>query len=167
MSITSSFYSAAGQSLLRAVEEKTCGLCGYCGRAPGRHYSIDHIIPQVDGGTHDLTNLMVACRKCNTSKNRNSLEEYRLKIAIKKHSEDNNTTPFTPDQIEWLVCGGVSIFELEWFFFEWWSIRLEIGIAAIFHAELSEQPRLRKILKAELMERFAFGKGLLPKKIEV
>jgi hypothetical protein len=36
--------------------------CVYCGAEATQ---VDHIIPRVDGGSHDLDNLVAACAKCN------------------------------------------------------------------------------------------------------
>jgi hypothetical protein len=40
--------------------------CARCGSA--EDLSIDHIVPLAAGGTHDLDNLQVLCRSCNSSK---------------------------------------------------------------------------------------------------
>lgn len=40
--------------------------CAYCGGWNAD--TIDHIIPQFRGGSHDPTNLVWACRSCNSSK---------------------------------------------------------------------------------------------------
>lgn len=36
--------------------------CGYCGQEATQ---VDHIIPRVDGGSHDMDNLIAACSRCN------------------------------------------------------------------------------------------------------
>lgn len=38
--------------------------------------SIDHIIPQAEGGTHDLHNLVLCCLECNLSKKTRSYETF-------------------------------------------------------------------------------------------
>ena len=57
-------------------------LCGICGRdcidydlPPSEslnpaYPTIDHIVPTVDGGSNDLSNLQMASRRCNSRKNR-------------------------------------------------------------------------------------------------
>lgn len=46
--------------------------CVYCNanlaNQPARLRSLDHVIPVVDGGTNEHTNLVTACKKCNDSK---------------------------------------------------------------------------------------------------
>lgn len=50
----------------RAVMERDNGTCKYCGcrDAP----TIDHIFPFSLGGTHDMENLQILCRSCNSRK---------------------------------------------------------------------------------------------------
>jgi len=57
--------------------ESQGGLCYYCAddlRATGYH--IDHTIPLSQGGTHVLSNLVLACPSCNLSKSKKTEEEY-------------------------------------------------------------------------------------------
>jgi hypothetical protein len=44
--------------------------CYYCGKAFGirRKYTIDHVIPLVKGGAHDISNIVLACWPCNRKK---------------------------------------------------------------------------------------------------
>ena len=39
--------------------------CAYCGQEANQ---VDHIIPRVNGGTHDLDNLVACCKSCNVRK---------------------------------------------------------------------------------------------------
>src|ERR1700731_2001398 len=50
--------------------------CTYCG-APGTHaeLEVDHIIPCSKGGSHHISNLTTACRKCNQKKSDGSVAE--------------------------------------------------------------------------------------------
>lgn len=61
--------------------------CAWCG-APGEiHWAtrawvtfpgleIDHIVPEARGGTGDVENLTLACRKCNRSRGSRTVEEW-------------------------------------------------------------------------------------------
>lgn len=46
--------------------------CGYCGRdltdAAPADVTLDHLLPRSAGGTNDATNLVTACRGCNSSR---------------------------------------------------------------------------------------------------
>ena len=43
------------------------GVCQYCGRRP-RKLTVDHMQPASLGGTNEMSNLVVACRRCNSIK---------------------------------------------------------------------------------------------------
>ena len=62
---------------LEVVARKTQGLCGYCGCQLGSGATVDHIDPQANGGSHHPTNLLAACKSCNSRKGKKSLEQYR------------------------------------------------------------------------------------------
>jgi hypothetical protein len=53
------------------------GLCAYCGVSPG--VEMDHVIPTSRGGTHEIGNLVPACKPCNSSK------KNTLRSPIKPH----------------------------------------------------------------------------------
>ena len=70
--------------------------CFYCGRTLRKAEEIgddphhperitfDHLIPKSRGcSSKDLTNLVEACRSCNSSKGRKTLEEYREYLSDK------------------------------------------------------------------------------------
>lgn len=50
--------------------------CAYCGATSGP-FHIDHVVPVANGGSDDATNLVVACKPCNLSKGRKSLEQWQ------------------------------------------------------------------------------------------
>jgi 5-methylcytosine-specific restriction endonuclease McrA len=51
------------------------GPCHYCGAPDARH--VDHVIPRNQGGTHDLSNLVRACKDCNLAKGCRTPEQWR------------------------------------------------------------------------------------------
>ena len=76
----------------RALLETHGERCYYCGvptiidfehnhkrRQSGRECTIDHIIPIVKGGTHELSNIVIACFWCNNVKGDGTEEELRAK----------------------------------------------------------------------------------------
>ena len=56
------------------------GKCAYCGIDLARPWDIDHITPQVFGGTNDLENLNPSCKECNNYKCHTDLEGYRRQL---------------------------------------------------------------------------------------
>lgn len=50
--------------------------CCYCGKhPPDVLLEIDHVVPRVDGGLDELSNLLAACTDCNRGKGARRLEE--------------------------------------------------------------------------------------------
>lgn len=65
--------SSAVRKMVYARDGYTCVLCGAVGDGRThaekiKGFEIDHILPNASGGTADLANLQVLCRKCNNSK---------------------------------------------------------------------------------------------------
>lgn len=44
-------------------------VCHWCGKRCARKYQIDHIVPLVRGGEHQIANLAITCPQCNLRKN--------------------------------------------------------------------------------------------------
>lgn len=65
--------SAIPRDTKAAVWDKSGGCCGYCGKQlnPFRDFTVDHITPIVMGGSDDISNLVAACRSCNSKKGAN------------------------------------------------------------------------------------------------
>jgi 5-methylcytosine-specific restriction endonuclease McrA len=69
-------------------------MCHYCdksiprpGTKGGKGTHLDHKIPHTKGGSHDLSNLYVSCKRCNTEKGNSDYEEFlsrRLRQAKKQ-----------------------------------------------------------------------------------
>jgi hypothetical protein len=50
--------------------------CQYCGER-GKRLECDHVVPVSKGGSHDNSNLVTACFKCNRSKRDKLISEWR------------------------------------------------------------------------------------------
>jgi 5-methylcytosine-specific restriction endonuclease McrA len=51
--------------------------CHYCGTRVGLDNStFDHVVPLAKGGADDLSNGVLACRRCNAAKGRKSYHEF-------------------------------------------------------------------------------------------
>jgi len=58
-------YGATWAALSAAVLERDGHTCRYCGRPAT---TADHVIPKAKGGTDEMSNLVAACRSCNSGK---------------------------------------------------------------------------------------------------
>jgi len=77
--------SAAAVKLSKAkiraiVFDKCGGKCAYCGVDLVKGWNVDHIKPQIFGGTNDLENLNPSCKDCNNYKCHTDLEGYRNQL---------------------------------------------------------------------------------------
>lgn len=56
--------------------------CYYCGyrQQPFGDWEIDHMTPRQQGGSDDLHNLTLACKKCNRRKGNRDVEDFRVYI---------------------------------------------------------------------------------------
>lgn len=56
--------------------------CGYCGKELFRNgaATLDHIVPKSRGGKHTKSNLVTACKKCNSKKSNFTLEECGMRL---------------------------------------------------------------------------------------
>ena len=80
----------------RAVRERANYLCEYCHsseRLSASRFTIDHITPKSLGGSDELENLALACRRCN---------ERRYNFVASIDPESQETVPiFNPRLQEW------------------------------------------------------------------
>lgn len=67
--------------MLYGVQEGICAGCRYF--FPYRNLTVDHVVPQVKGGTGHITNLQLLCGACNSKKGVRSQEEF-LAVLIRE-----------------------------------------------------------------------------------
>jgi 5-methylcytosine-specific restriction endonuclease McrA len=53
---------------IKALFERQRGKCAYCTKSIRNGYHIDHVTPLARGGSNWITNISLACAKCNTTK---------------------------------------------------------------------------------------------------
>lgn len=63
------------------VFKRDCYKCQYCGS--NKDLTLDHLIPKSKGGKSSWTNLVTACKRCNSHKGDFSPEEVGLKLQSK------------------------------------------------------------------------------------
>jgi hypothetical protein len=78
------------------VRERAAYLCEYCHspeRLSANRFTVDHIIPKSLGGSDDINNLALACRRCN---------ERRYNFVAGVDPETQSVCPmFNPRQQQW------------------------------------------------------------------
>lgn len=67
-----------GYEVREYLLEKFHRQCAYCGKKDVP-LQIEHIVPRARGGTDSITNLALACQKCNEKKGAKSIEEFLSK----------------------------------------------------------------------------------------
>lgn len=78
-------FAGVRKKVLPLITERCAGRCAYCGTnkpgKPGRskveQWCLDHVISLSRGGSNDARNLVLACFKCNASKNSKDVEQFR------------------------------------------------------------------------------------------
>ncbi|NQZ78251.1 MAG: HNH endonuclease [Ekhidna sp.] len=60
------------------IFKRDSGKCQYCGTT--KDLTIDHVIPRSRGGKSTWTNLVTACKKCNSKKSDFTLEKVGMKL---------------------------------------------------------------------------------------
>lgn len=73
-------------------------ICAYCGR---RATTVDHIFPKSRGGSHDPSNLVACCKKCNERKNNRTPDEAGMSFiasfnveVLQSHTEVTPKSPY-------------------------------------------------------------------------
>jgi len=86
--------------------------CQYCSKKkPTKELTFDHVLPRSQGGLTNWTNIVTACRPCNSKKDNNTPEQANMKL-LKKPNEPKwlpNQAFFRTQKIpeEWLVYADI------------------------------------------------------------
>lgn len=77
---------------------RDANLCLYCGKtASTRHLTRDHVLPLSRGGSSGWSNVVTACRGCNSRKGARTPEEAGMPLLA---------IPFVPNRAEYLVLSN-------------------------------------------------------------
>lgn len=106
-----------GYEVREYLLEKWKRKCAYCGNKTGR-LEIDHIIPKAKGGTDKVSNLVLACLKCNQKKGNRTATEFGHPEIQKKAKESLKATAFM-NVLRWqlvneLDCGWTYGYITRW-----------------------------------------------------
>lgn len=81
----------------RILKNKTHGYCQICRQLfPRELLSVDHIIQVMNGGTHDKSNLQLACRPCQEEKDVRALQIMQMSKGLIKNPETLKKLLFNP-----------------------------------------------------------------------
>ncbi len=62
--------------------------CKYCGKSGRRaEMEVDHVLPWAQGGSNDVSNLVISCRACNRSKGNQTPEMFEIMKMMKEDDE--------------------------------------------------------------------------------
>lgn len=71
--------------------------CAYCGRdlhdASPRDVTLDHLLPQCEGGTHESANLVTACLACNSRRQALPWHRYATGGAVERIRRNRRRVP--------------------------------------------------------------------------
>ncbi len=106
-----------GYEIREYLLEKWKRRCAYCGTKTGR-LEIDHIIPKAKDGTDKISNLALACLKCNQKKGNRTATEFGYPEIQKKAKESLKATAFM-NILRWqlvneLGCGWTYGYITKW-----------------------------------------------------
>lgn len=79
----------------RAVLNRDKYKCAYCG---AKANTVDHVQPKSKGGKHEWTNVVAACKSCNSKKADKTLQQLGWKLPF---------TPEAPTARTWIVVGTI------------------------------------------------------------
>jgi hypothetical protein len=63
------------------IFDKADGCCQLCSKELKKKFDIDHIIPLAEGGSNDMSNLQVLCKKCHFEKTQTEHEQGYIKLS--------------------------------------------------------------------------------------
>lgn len=68
---------------IRERDEHRCRYCGATAETSGAHLHLDHLTPKSQGGADVASNLVLACRRCNSARQNMTLTQWAAYAAVK------------------------------------------------------------------------------------
>ncbi len=68
--------------LIRERDGHCCRYCGATEQSSGAHLHLDHLDPKVSGGADVASNLVLACRSCNSRRQDMALDVWCARVGI-------------------------------------------------------------------------------------
>lgn len=66
---------------IKARDNNACAYCGATAATSGAHLHLDHLTPRAAGGADVASNLVLACRSCNSARHDMTLSAWSRKAA--------------------------------------------------------------------------------------
>lgn len=67
---------------IKARDSHACQYCGATEQSSGAHLHLDHLTPRAHGGLDVASNLVLACRSCNSSRGAKRLSVFCLSLGL-------------------------------------------------------------------------------------
>ncbi len=89
-------------------------ICCYCGKnlrtVPASDINLDHLTPRIEGGSNEATNLITACRSCNSSRGSKAYAEYATGGSVER-IEEYRYLPLNIELAKALIAGTTGEFD--------------------------------------------------------
>jgi len=139
-----------GYEVREYLLEKWQRKCAYCGKS-NTALEIEHIIPKSRGGSNKISNLTLACNKCNLSKGNKTAEEFGFK-EIQKQAKKPLKDAAAVNSTRWKLYNSLKIVGLP----------IEVGSGG-----LTKFNRItRKLAKEHWIDALCVGKST-PEKLDI
>lgn len=80
----------------KKVYQRDKGRCAHCGKSCRRAWELDHIVPLIDGGGCDLSNMQTLCRPCHRKKTgKEATQRAQLRQSESVSSEETSVEALT------------------------------------------------------------------------
>jgi len=139
-----------GYEVREYLLEKWQRKCAYCGKS-NTALEIEHIIPKSRGGSNKISNLTLACNKCNLSKGNKTAEEFGFK-EIQKQAKKPLKDAAAVNSTRWKLYNSLKVLGLP----------VEVGSGGLTKFNRTT----RKLAKEHWIDALCVGKST-PEKLDI